>query len=349
MARSNNSALDHRAGLPASPVLTKKGLTMLPPKNDVTVCCAHPAYQMHNEIAGRKTGIRSFQVHSREELPERLQDADVLVISGFWRNDLLEVAPKLKFIQSIGAGTDQFDRDLLRQRGVRLASAQGVNERAVSQHAMALILAMARRLPEARDNQAKHAWRGMISDLDRREDELTGKTLLIIGLGRIGGRLAGLAKAFDMEVIGVRRDPAAGANRADSVHRFDRLPELLPRADFVALTCPLTPETQNIIDAVGLARMKPSAVLVNAARGRCVDEAALVEALRQGQISGAALDVTVEEPLAPGSPLWDMPNVFITPHTAGETRRYEANVVDILVENLERLWRGEAALRNQIV
>ena len=137
---------------------------------------------------------------------------------------------------------------------------------------------------------------------------MTGKTLLIIGLGRIGGRLAGLAKAFGMTVIGVRRDPDAGANGADSVHRFDRLPQLLPEADFVALTCPLTAETQNIIDAGALARMKPSAVLVNAARGRCVDEAALIAALQRGEINGAALDVTVEEPLAPTSPLWDMPN-----------------------------------------
>jgi lactate dehydrogenase-like 2-hydroxyacid dehydrogenase len=238
--------------------------------------------------------------------------------------------------------------DLLRRRGVRLASAQASTNARCRSTPWPSSWRWRGGCPR-RDNQAKHAWRGMISDLDRREDELTGKTLLIIGLGRIGGRLAGLAKAFDMEVIGVRRDPAAGANRADSVHRFDRLPELLPRADFVALTCPLTPETQNIINAAGLAHMKPSAVLVNAARGRCVDEAALVEALRQGQISGAALDVTAEEPLAPGSPLWEMPNVFITPHTAGETRRYEANVVDILIENLERLWRGEAALRNQIV
>src|SRR5215208_4459398 len=109
-------------------------------------------------------------------------------------------------------------------------------------------------LPEARDNQSRLLWRGMISDLAQREDELTGKTLVIIGLGRIGGRLAGLAKAFGMEVIGVRRDPAAGANGADSVHRLDRLSELLPRADFVALTCPLTPETQGIIGADALSR-----------------------------------------------------------------------------------------------
>jgi len=322
---------------------------MLPSKSDLIVCCAHPAYQIHNELAARNAGIRSFPIAVRDELPQRLGEADVLVISGFWRNELLAAAPKLKFIQSIGAGTDQFDRGLLRERGVRLASAQGVNERAVSQHAMALILAMARRLPEARDNQARRLWRGMISDLTQREDELTGKTLVIIGLGRIGGRLARLAKAFDMEVIGVRRDPGAGANGADSVHRFDRLPELLPRADFVALTCPLTPETTNIIDAGALARMKRGSVLVNAARGKCVDEDALVAALARGDISGAAIDVTAEEPLASSSPLWSLPNVFVTPHTAGETRSYEKNVVDILIENLDRLWRGETALQNQIV
>src|SRR5829696_9413000 len=118
---------------------------MLPSKRDITVCCAHPAYQIHDELAARNSGVRSCQVRDLDELPDRMSDADVLVISGFWRNELLERAPKLKFIQSIGAGTDQFDRDLLRSRGVRLASAQGVNERAVSQHAMALTLAMVRR------------------------------------------------------------------------------------------------------------------------------------------------------------------------------------------------------------
>lgn len=322
---------------------------MMPTKERVTICFAHVAYRLQDRFEARDTGLRSFQVSSVDELRRRIGEADALVVSGLWRNDLLDAAPKFKFIQSIGAGTDQFDRELLRARGVRLASAQGVNERAVSQHALALILAMARRLPEARDNQAKRVWRGMIADLAGREDELTGKTLVIVGLGRIGGRLAGLAKAFDMKVIGVRREPQAGAAGADSVHRFDRLPELLPQADFVALTCPLTAETRNIIDAGALARMKRSAVLVNVARGRCVDEAALIEALRQDRIGGAALDVTAEEPLPPSSPLWDMPNVLITPHTAGETRAYEERIIDYLIENLERLWRGEASLKNQVV
>jgi phosphoglycerate dehydrogenase-like enzyme len=130
---------------------------------------------------------------------------------------------------------------------------------------------------------------------------------------------------------------------------MDELKSLLPEADFVVLSCPLTPETENLIDAEALARMKPSAHLVNVARGRVVDEPALVEALATHRIAGAALDVTVEEPLAPNSPLWAMEHALITPHTAGETRRYEDNVIEILRDSLERLWRGEKELRNQIV
>jgi len=271
------------------------------------------------------------------------------VVSGLWDNALLERAPKLRFVQSISAGVDQYGQDAFRAKGVRLASAQGVNANAVSEHAMALILAAARLLPQARDNQAKHHWRPMIGEIAQREDELGGKTLLVVGLGRIGGRLARLAKAFDMRVIGLRRDPAAGAEGADEVHAIGSLRDWLPQADIVALTCPLTPETTGLIDAAALAAMKPTARLVNVARGKVVDENALVAALREGRIAGAALDVTVQEPLPQASPLWDLPNVFITPHSAGETQRYEDNVIDILLENLGRLQRGEAQLRNQIV
>jgi phosphoglycerate dehydrogenase-like enzyme len=123
----------------------------------------------------------------------------------------------------------------------------------------------------------------------------------------------------------------------------------LPQADVVALTCPLTRETENLIDAHAFGRMKQSAHLINVARGKVVDEAALIEAMRAGRIAGAAIDVTPEDPLPAASPLWDLPNTFITPHTGGETRHYEDNVIDILDENLQRLWRGETTLRNQIV
>ncbi len=282
-------------------------------------------------------------------LDRRIAEADVLVVSGLWRHSLLERAPRLRLIQSIGAGVDQFPRDALAARGVRLASARGVNARAVSEHAMALILALARKLPEARDNQRQRAWRGMVGDPEAREDELGGKTLVVVGLGAIGTRLAALAKAFDMRVIGVRRNVAAGGGAADAVRALGELRSLLPEADVVALACPLTPETEKLIDTEALARMKPSAVLVNVARGRCVDEGALIAALATRRIAGAGIDVTVEEPLAPASPLWSMENVLLTPHTAGETRRYEDNVLAILMENLDRLWQGETTLRNQVV
>ena len=321
---------------------------MLPPKDRLTVCFAHVAYRMKERFALRNTGISSIEVRTREELDARIAEADVLLCSGLWRNDLISRAPKLRFVQSISAGVDQYDKAALATAGIRLASAQGVNARAVSEHAMALILALARRLPEARDNQAKCVWRGMLGDLSQREDELGGKTLLIVGLGRIGNRLAQLAKAFDMRVLATRRDPAAGGD-ADEVHAMGALTSLLPQADVVALTCPLTRETERLINAETLALLKPSAALVNVARGRCVDEPALIAALNAGRLTAAALDTTIEEPLAQGSPLWAMPNVFVTPHTAGETRRYEDNVIDILIENLDRLWRGETALSNQIV
>ena len=331
------------------PYLCQGMTSMFPSESDLTICFAHVAYQLQQRFALRKLPIRNFGVTSHDELDARIGEADVLVISGLWRNELAARAPKLRFIQSVGAGTDQFDRAVLKERGIRLASAQGVNVNAVSEHVMSLILALARRLPEARDNQAKHVWRSMLSDLTQREDELGGKTLLVVGLGGIGGRLARLAKAFDMRVIGVKRDLSKGTEGVDSVHTLAELKTLLPQADFVALTCPLTRETENVIDAAAFAKMKPCAYLINAARGRCVEEGALIEALRKGSIAGAALDVTVDEPLPPASPVWDLSNIFITPHTAGETRRYEDNVLDTLLDNLQRLWRGEAMLRNQIV
>jgi phosphoglycerate dehydrogenase-like enzyme len=322
---------------------------MLPPNDQLTICFAHVAYQLHERFAALDAGINSFAVRDPETLENRVGEADVLVISGLWHDGLLDRASKLRLVQAIGAGTDQFPLEELKGRGIRLASARGVNYRAVAEHAMALILALSRRLPEARDNQAKRVWRGMIGDLTNREDELGGKTLLVVGLGQIGGRLAQLAKAFDLRVVGLRRDPAAGRGAADAVHAMGEFKALLPEADVVALTCPLTKETEKLVDADALTRMKPSAYLVNVARGRVADEAALIDALAARRIAGAGIDVTVEEPLAPNSPLWGMEHVLLTPHTAGETRRYEDNVIEILRDNLDRLRRGAEPLRNQVI
>ncbi|MGH7106037.1 MAG: D-2-hydroxyacid dehydrogenase [Acetobacteraceae bacterium] len=324
-------------------------MSLLPGKEDLEICFAHAAYRLQDRFRARETGIRSFEVRTGEALESRISEADVLVISGLWHDALLEQARKLRFIQSISAGVDQYGRDRLVRRGVRLASAHGANQRAVAEHAMALMLAMARRLPEARDNQARKLWRGMIGEISRREDEISGKTLLIIGLGRIGGYLARLAKAFGMTVLATRQNPAAGSADADQVFAADALPRLIGQADFVVLTCPLTPETTGLIGAAVLEHFRPSTFLINVARGRCIDEAALIRALAEGRLAGAALDCAEQEPLAAASPLWAMANVLITPHTAGETRAYEDNVLDLLLENLDRLWHGERTLRNQIV
>src|SRR5262245_15552467 len=315
----------------------------IPAKEDLTICFAHVAYRMAERFARRETGIRHFQVSTLDELTARLGEFDLLCVSMMWRNEFIARAPRLAFIQSISAGTDQYARDALKAAGIRLASAQGVNSEAVAQHAIALILALTRQLHLARDNQARRHWRGMISDLQEREDELAGKTLLIVGLGHIGSRLATLAHAFGIRVIATKRDTSTGPGAADAVFSQDRLLELLPAADIIALTCPLTPETERLIGVKAIAAMKPSAILVNVARGRVVDEPALVgQAHRRG---GHRL----HRGGASARRLWALDNALITPHTAGETRRYEDNVIDLLLEHVERIWRGETLLRNHIV
>jgi D-2-hydroxyacid dehydrogenase (NADP+) len=320
-----------------------------PSRDALTIGFAHVAYRAAEEFAARRTGVAHFEVRTADELERRVSEADVLVVSGLWRNTLMTSAPKLRFVQSFSAGTDQFDKALFVQRGVRLASAQGANERAVAEHAIALILALTRQLHLARDNQQARRWRGMIGDRALREQELGGKTLVIVGLGRIGMRLAALARAFDMRVIGVRRAARPEPEVADQVVAQADLAQALAQADVVALTCPLTAETEGLISAAALGALKPGAYLINVARGKVVDEAALIAALADGRVRAAALDCVREEPLPAESPFWTLPNVLITPHTAGETERYEQNVVDILTDNIERLLRGETSLRNQVV
>ena len=321
----------------------------LPPRERLTIHFAHVAYRLAERFARRGTGIGHFQTWNREDTLRHCAQADVLVLSGLWEDAMLERAARLRFIQVCAAGYERFDLRRLAAAGVHAASGRGVNTNAVAEHAMALMLALTRQIHRGRDHQRARHWRGMISDLARREDELGGKRLLVYGLGGIGTRLAALARAFDMHVIGIKRDTRVRPDPVAEIHPPDAFFRLLPDADVIVLTCPLTEETRGLIDARALGAMKRGACLVNVARGGCVDEPALVEALRTGGIAGAGIDVTAEEPLSPDSPLWELENVVLTPHTAGETRRYEDNVIDLLLENLERLWRGDARLRNRIV
>jgi phosphoglycerate dehydrogenase-like enzyme len=306
-----------------------------PSAGNTTVHFAHVAYRMEDRYVLRNPDVDYFQTWSADDTMNRIEDADVFVCSGFWDNALLERATKLKYIQSIGAGYDQFPLDELRERGIRLANASGVNQNAVAEHAMSLILGLNRHIHTGRDNQNNGVWRGMLGDLTKREDELIGKTMLIVGMGAIGSRLARFAKAFDMKVVATKRDPSTAVGPADEVVTPDKLNDLVPEADFVTLTCPLTPETTSY--------------LINVARGQCVDEPALASALKSGSIAGAGIDHFWSEPLEADSPFWGMENVIITPHTGGETRLYEERVIDILDENLGRLWKGESELHNQII
>jgi phosphoglycerate dehydrogenase-like enzyme len=323
--------------------------SILPEADKITICFAHGAYDMKPVFDGRDYGVTTIQVDNYADLEKVIPEVDVLVTSMMWKNDLLPRATKLKYLQSVSSGTNQYDKDAFAKQGIRLASGQGVNMNAVSEHAIGLLLSLTRRLATARDNQHKGFWRPEQRDPMLREDELAGKTMIIVGTGGIGNRIAKIAKALDMTVIGVRRDPAKGKGAADEMYAFGDLHMLLPRADVVVLSCPLTDETAGIIDAKALGLMTSDAILINVARGGCVDQAALTEALAQGRIAGAGLDVFASEPLAAESPLWKIENVVATPHTAGETRRYELNVLNLLEQNLQNLWMGRSDLVNQIV
>lgn len=322
---------------------------MFPDPAQTFIQFAHPAYRLSERFALTGLEVANTQSWDRQAMSRAIADAHVLVVSGFWDNALLEQAGKLRFIQVCAAGYDTFDQDALRERGIRLANASGVNANAVSEHALALMLGLMRKIHTGRDNQKAHHWRGMISELDEREDELPGKTVLIFGAGKIGARLARLCRAFDTHVIGVKRDASSADAAFHEVHPSEAFASLLPRADLVVLCCPLTEQTHNLMNPSTFSAMKPSAYLINVARGGVVDEPALIRALENETVAGAGIDVTVEEPLAADSALWDFSNVILTPHTGGETRAYEDRVVEILADNLQRLWNGEDELRNQIV
>ncbi|MCE4225597.1 D-2-hydroxyacid dehydrogenase [Methylobacterium sp. C25] len=313
------------------------------------VLFGHPAYQLADAFRERGTNLPFAELRSLAAVEEQIATAEVLVVSRLWRNEWIDRADRLRFIQSVSAGTEQFDIDRLRARGIRLASAQGGNAGAVAEHAMAMILSLTRQLHTARDNQHARRWRGLISDPASREMELAARTMTVVGLGRIGTRIAALGAAFGMRVIGVRREAGTVPAPFEAVFPTSRLSEALSAADIVVLACPLTPETDGLIDAEALAAMKSSALLINVARGRIVDEVALIEGLENRVIAGAGLDCFVEEPLPESSPLWGFENVVMTCHTAGETRACEERVIDILVENLSRLASGRTDLCNEII
>lgn len=256
---------------------------------------------------------------------------------------MIERAEKLRWISFWSAGVDGKITPQLLERKFQITTASGVHGANIGEHIMAWMLMFARDMHLHVRSQAAGEWRR--SSTMSSVSELTGKTLGIVGYGRIGEGLAVRAKAFGMRVVALKRNPEAQYDKSvsvDHIYAPSELRQLLGESDHVCISLPLTPDTYRLFDAETLACMKPSAYLYNVARGKVVDEKALIAALQEGRIAGAGLDVFEEEPLPADSPLWKMENVIITPHTAGQTPYYFVRAADLFAENLHRYINGEA-------
>jgi phosphoglycerate dehydrogenase-like enzyme len=261
--------------------------------------------------------------------------------------DALLAAPDLRWVHAHSAGIDRPIFPELLRRGVRITTSAGANARPVAHSALAGLLSLARRLPQLQAAQRAHAWKPLLDDAAPRD--LAGQNALIVGYGAIGQRLAKLLDALEMNVTVVRREASVNrggclsetrsiAPRAIALAAIDTA---LPNTDWLILACPLSPLTTRLIDARRLRLLGPGAHLINVARGEVVVEADLIAALREGVLAGAYLDVFEHEPLDASSPLWDLPNVLVTPHTAGQADSHYAAVGRIWLDNLARFTRGE--------
>lgn len=246
---------------------------------------------------------------------------------------LLRQATRLEWIQAFTTGTDAVKHLAALRREVILTSMRGIHGPQMAEMAMMLMMAMARDFPRHIRNQQAHLW------TKHEQRQLCGKTVAILGIGVSGEALAIRAKAFDMHVIGITGTPR-DLPGFDRVLPRDRLIEAAAEADFLCLLLPWTPENDKIIDARVFNAMKPGACLVNIARGGVCDEQALLDALRSGRIAGAALDVFYPEPLDPSHPFWDMDNVIITPHTAGDSDNYHVRALEVTIENMRKYLAG---------
>ncbi len=254
-------------------------------------------------------------------------------------------APNLRWLHVFNAGVDHpvFARFL--ERGVRLTTSAGSTAEPIAQTAISGLLLLARPWRHWLDAQAKRAW--LPVPPEEAPPDLRGQTMVVVGLGSIGREVARLARALGLHVIGVRRSPRRPDDPVDDLQHPSALDDLLPRAQWLVLACPLTQETRNLIDARRLALLPPGAGIINVARGEVVDEDALAEALASGRLRGAYLDVFREEPLPPDSPLWALPNVFLTPHNSAVSAGNEERVCQIFLRNLER-WLRDEPLENEV-
>lgn len=275
-------------------------------------------------------------------VPKELRAAATAVIGNIPAADAPDY-PNLEWIQTWSAGVDAYTKPGVLAEGVKVTSASGAYGQTVSEHLFALMWTLMKHLPAYRDQQSTGTW----ADQGRAMSP-AGATVLVIGAGDIGSHFARLASAVGAHVIGIRRNAAKLADGFESMHGFDELDALLPAADVVVSIVPSTPQTHHLINADRLALMKPSAILLNAGRGDAIDPDALLEALRDGRIGGAGLDVTEPEPLPAGHPLWREPNCVITPHVAGgmHLKATEDRIIAIALENVANYVAGRE-LRNR--
>jgi len=281
--------------------------------------------------------MRVVVTRDRTEIEALL--GEIEIAAGWFPNNLVRRAPRLRWFQQWGAGADwllrhpdAIDRDFV------LTNTSGIHAIPISEQIIGTLLMFARELHRAVRAQARQQWwRAQPADLF----ELAEKTMLLVGVGAIGARTAMLASALGMLVEGIRRDPSRAVEGVAAMYGPEQLRERLAQVDVVVLTVPLSQATRGLIGTAELRAMKPAAYLVNIGRGGTVDEPALVQALSEHWIAGAALDVFAEEPLPPSSPLWTMENAIITGHYAGSTPKYNERAMAIFLDNLRRYRSGE--------
>ncbi len=306
--------------------------------------------------AAREAGLEPLVLHLPDDPESRLAPADcarieIAYLSRDWRfsshyqtfGDTVRASPNLKWVHFPSTGVDQHPfLPALLERGVKVTASPGSNGEPVGQTAVCGLLMLARQFPVWWDAQRRHAWEPMRGDKVPRD--LRGQTVVIIGVGTIGATVARFCQALGMHVIGVRRSARRAEDPVDEMHPPAALARLWPRAQWLVLACTHTPETHHLVNAETLARMPRGACIVNVARGGVVDEPALIEALKSGHIAGAHLDVFEKEPLPAESPLWDLPDVIVTPHNAQASDGNDRRSAEIFLANLKKWARGEALI-----
>jgi D-2-hydroxyacid dehydrogenase (NADP+) len=318
----------------------------------------YASYRDGLAAAAREAGIEARVLHLPDDPKARLAPVECAGIEiAYYTRDIRFSAFNDSFIAAVGAATnmkwvhfitaaiEHFPFvTALHQRGVRLTTSAGSNGEPVAQTAFGGLLMLARGFPHWWAAQGRREWAPMRGEAV--PPDLAGQTVLIIGLGTIGATLARFCRALGMRVLGLRRTPGP-FEAVDEVHAPAALPGLLPRCQWIILACPLTPETERLINAATLARLPRGARLINVARGGVVDEPAVIEALKSGQLGGAYLDVFEQEPLPADSPLWALPNVIISPHNASSSGGNNDRAARIFLANLVKWARGEP-LRNEV-